>query len=226
MRLSTASGISASPAGIPHPESVRNIIFDFGGVICNIDFSLTIEKFKAFGPPAPENDLPEAEVNRRFYEVMEALETGKIPPEEFRRRIREHYKGRPSDEKIDAAWNALLLDIPEPRIRLLEQIRTTYRIFLLSNSNQIHYDHYLAPFQERFGYTDFDGLFEKAWFSFRMGMKKPDREIYEYVLSAHGLVPAETLFIDDLPVNVQAAVDAGMQGYVLKPGEEFGLLFV
>ena len=219
MRLSSASGI-------PHPESVRNIIFDFGGVICNIDFSRSIEKFNAFGPPAPENDLPGEEVKRRFNEVMEALETGKISPEEFRRRIREHYLNRPPDERIDEAWNALLLDIPEPRIRLLEQIRTRYRIFLLSNSNRIHYDHYLASFRERFGYADFDGLFEKAWFSFRMGMKKPDREIYDHVLSFHGLVPAETLFIDDLPANVQAAVDAGMQGYVLKPGEEFGLLFV
>jgi glucose-1-phosphatase len=213
-------------SGILDPASVRNIIFDFGGVICDLDIDRTKRKFKEFGPPKNNAGMNPEQAGHAFDELFELLESGKISPEFFRASIRDYYAQSPTDKAIDEAWNALLLDIPEHRVRILEKIRGTYRIFLLSNSNQIHYDHYVKRFSERFGYADFDALFEKAWFSYRIGMKKPDIEIFEYVLSSHDLLPAETLFIDDTLMHVEAAESAGIQGYHLKPGEEIASLFV
>jgi len=119
----------------------------------------------------------------------------------------------------------MLLDIPTERIRLLEAARKNYRIFLLSNSNEIHYHEYLEKFREKFGYDDFDDLFEKAYFSFRLKMQKPNREIFDYVVKNHGLDPGETLFIDDSAVHVEGARKALLNAYHLKPGEEISGLF-
>jgi putative hydrolase of the HAD superfamily len=212
-------------AGIPDPGSVRNIIFDFGGVICDLDIERTKEKFVAFGPPKEPSAVSPGESDRAFNLLVEMLESGQIPPAFFRETIRNHYISAPSDEQIDDAWNALLLDIPPARIRLLETIRDRYRIFLLSNSNQIHYECYSRRFSQAFGYPDFDALFEKAWFSYRIRMKKPDREIFEFVLADKGLDPAETLFIDDTLMHVQAAQAIGIRGYHLVPGVDITDLF-
>ena len=207
-------------------SSVKAIIFDFGGVICDIDIRLTVEKFREFGPPKDGIRTTTEESEKEFDRLTEALETGKISPDRFRQAIRDHYQRTLSDRDVDDAWNALLLDIPEHRIRMLEQIRNTYRIFLLSNSNRIHYDCYAKRFSERFGYPDFDSLFEKAWFSFRIGLKKPDPEIFKFVLSQHGLAPGETLFIDDTLEHIQSAKSLGINTYHLKPGEDAGSLFL
>jgi putative hydrolase of the HAD superfamily len=129
-----------------------------------------------------------------------------------------------SDASIDKAWNALLLDIPPERIRLLEQLRNHYRIFLLSNSNKIHYDQYVSDFRATFGYNDFDALFEKAWFSFNIGLKKPHRVIFDYVAEHSNLVPAETLFIDDTLMHVQGAAEAGLHAHHLRISEGESIL--
>ena len=218
--------MTLNPASaIRHPASVRNIIFDFGGVLCDLDIDLTKKKFEEFGPPRDASNTTPEEAGKAFGRLVEELETDRITAAGFRNAIRSHYLRPLTDTQIDHAWNALLGDIPEHRIRLLEKIRGTYRIFLLSNSNRIHYDHYLARFTGQFGYAGFDDLFEKAWFSFNIGMKKPDREIFEFVLAQHRLNPGETLFIDDTLMHVEGAAVSGIQGYHLKPGEEVTRLF-
>ncbi len=213
------------PFVTPHASSIRNIIFDFGGVICDIDPRFTVEKFKAFGPAKEGRPSSPEETGRMFEKLVEVYETGKITSAEFRDAIREHYALPLSDERIDEAWNALLLEIPEGRIRLIEEARKDYRLFLLSNSNEIHYHCYAQRLTDRFGYAGFDDLFEKAWFSYRTGLSKPDPEIFRLVLDHHRLVPSETLFIDDTLKHVRAAESIGIQGYHLKPGEDIRDLF-
>jgi putative hydrolase of the HAD superfamily len=119
----------------------------------------------------------------------------------------------------------LLLGIPEPRIRLLESIQETYRIFLLSNSNEIHYLKYREEFQRQYGYRDFDALFEKVYFSYLLHLKKPEPAIFKWVLNENKLDPAETLFIDDTLMHVEAARELGITGYHLREGEELSMLF-
>ena len=210
---------------IPHHNSIKNIIFDFGGVICDIDISLSEQKFKAFGPPKTISALSKKEQDHEFEKLVNQLETGNLAPVKFRETIREFYVSKPSDEAIDAAWNALLLGIPGERIKLLESIRDHYHIFLLSNSNEIHYLKYLHDFQVKFGYNDFNDLFEKAWFSFQVRLKKPDRKIFEFALSNGGLIPEETLFIDDTLVHIESARKTGINGLFLEKGDDIVDLF-
>jgi len=215
------SKISHPASLISGPAQIKNIIFDFGGVICNLDIKRTEKQFLALGLQAftPEYAASGAR-------LFQDIETGVVTSRVFRDTLRQFFPNPVSDAQIDDAWNALLLEIPEPRIRVLEKLRKHYRIFLLSNSNEIHYLKYVEDFR-RYGYHDFDDLFEKAYFSFQLGCKKPSPEIFTYVLNDAGLNPSETLFIDDTLVHVKGAQCLGIQAHHLKidQGEQFIDLF-
>ncbi|MGA2823975.1 MAG: HAD family phosphatase [Bacteroidales bacterium] len=210
---------------IPHHSSIKNIIFDFGGVICDLDIQRTIDKFKEFGLPKMEFSTAPEEQDQLFEKLVSNYETGLITSRQFRDAIRNHYQVPPSDAAIDDAWNALMMKIPEPRIRLLENIRDSYRIFLLSNSNEIHFLKYREDLRQHYGYRDFDALFEKVYFSYRLHLKKPDLAIFQLVLNENKLDPAETLFIDDTLMHIEAAHELGITGYHLRDGEELVQLF-
>jgi putative hydrolase of the HAD superfamily len=222
MHLNLAK-ISNPKSQIPNPKSIKNLIFDFGGVICNIDIKRTEKAFMDLG-------LKKFDTGKSISDsagLFEDIETGAIAPQQFRDELKKFFVNPVTDRQLDDAWNALLLDIPEPRIRLLEDLRKHYRIFLLSNTNQIHYLCYVENFRKQFGYTDFDALFEKAWFSFHIGFKKPSLEIFRHVLQNSRLEPAETLFIDDTLRHVEGAGNAGIHAHHLKldKGEQVMDLF-
>lgn len=188
------------------PENIKNIIFDFGGVILNIDHDLTTKGFI---------DLGVADFEEKYSQLVQTdlfdnFETGRITPEEFRKKIRTYIPGTVSGRQIDKAWNAMLMDIPRERIIFLENIRKKYRTFLLSNTNAIHYDIYLKDLQKKYGYGSFSDLFEGVYFSFQVGMRKPDMKIFEFVLKENDLDPAETLYIDDSTQHVEGAKKAGL----------------
>ncbi|MCX6276667.1 MAG: HAD family phosphatase [Bacteroidetes bacterium] len=220
---------SKSKLRIPNSEfsnpnsKFRNLIFDFGGVICNIDVKLTQQAFISLGLKTFDTKKSISASSGLF----EKIETGVITTEQFRTELKHFISNPVTDSQIDNAWNALLLDIPASRIRLLEQVRTHYRIFLLSNSNEIHYFKFLENFQQEYRYRDFDALFEKAYFSFNIGLKKPAREIFEFVIEKSNINPAETIFIDDTLVHVEGARQVGIHGYHLKisEGEQITDLF-
>ena len=221
------SKISHPNSEIRNPKLVKNIIFDFGGVLCDLDIKRTEEKFKEFGTPVPDKTSSPLEQAFEFEQLVGHFETGAISSKDFRVIIKNYYQVPPSDQAIDEAWNALLLDIPEPRIRLLEQIRGYYRNFMLTYTNEIHNLKYLENFRAQYGYSDFDSLFEKAYFSYRIGFKKPDIEIFSYVLNNSHLIPSETLFIDDTLIHVETAQSMGIQAHHLQiqAGEQIMDLF-
>lgn len=212
---------------VPNHDKIKNIIFDFGGVICDLDISRTEKKFKEFGPVKPTANISKEDSSLRFDILVGQYEKGAITSEEFREIIKHHYQTSPTDAAIDETWNALLVGIPEQRIRLLEDIRNHYRIFLLSNSNEIHYQHNLLDFREKSGNDDFNDLFEKAYFSFQIHLSKPGKEIFEFVLKDSRLDPPQTLFIDDTIKHIETARDLGINGYHLniKNGEQVLDLF-
>ena len=221
------SKISNPSSQIPHPKFIKNILFDFGDVICDLDRKRTEKKFEEFGAPKIVRIGSPEEQDFQFQQIVGRYEMGAISSNEFREIIKDHYLVTPSDQAVDDAWNALLLDIPESRIRLLEQIRENYRIFMLTNTNEIHYHRYLESFRKQYGYKDFDSLFEKAYFSYRIGLKKPDIEIFRYVLNNSHLNPSETLFIDDTLIHVDSARSLGIQAHHLQiqAGEQIMDLF-
>jgi glucose-1-phosphatase len=202
-------------------KTIRNIIFDFGGVVLDIDPSLTLKELANLGFKNTE-----VFVTPDFQEgVMNKFERGILTPEIFRQKVRESLGAEVSDQKIDDAWNALLLDIPKERIAVIEALRKNYKTFLLSNSNEIHYDVYVRDLQLRFGYREFDQLFDKAYFSFDLHLSKPNPEIFEFVLNQHRLVPSETLFIDDTFEHIEAARKLGLKTYHLQKPERLRDIF-
>ncbi len=204
-------------------KEIKNIVFDFGGVIINIDFQNAINEFVRLGISNFDEYYSKFTQNKLF----EDLERGNISPEDFRKILKESFDKPVSDEQINNAWNALLLDIPPHRIKLLEEVKKNYRIFLLSNSNIIHYDDYVEVLRNNFGYNDFSDLFEEACFSFNVGMIKPDKDIFEYLIKNNNIKAAETLFIDDFPQHVETAKSLGLNTYRLnaEEGEDVSELF-
>ncbi|PKP30038.1 MAG: HAD family phosphatase [Bacteroidetes bacterium HGW-Bacteroidetes-16] len=201
---------------------IKNIIFDFGGVILDIDPQLTINELINLGLKNPEKLLTSG-----FMEDIAAkFERGILTPEVFRTKLRNFLQVDATDQQLDEAWNALLFDIPSERIAVIEQVKKHYLTLLLSNSNEIHYDLFVRDLQLRFGYREFDELFHKAYFSFDLHLSKPNPEVYEFVINQHDLDPGKTLFIDDREDNIEVAQQLGFKTYLLQKPERVRDLFV
>ncbi|MCD6331925.1 MAG: HAD-IA family hydrolase, partial [Bacteroidales bacterium] len=204
------------PKPSPKPP-FKNIIFDLGGVLMQIDFTLT---FHAFEQLVAQN--PEHAERRKFSaqllfqdpavkQILEGFETGKITEQVFRTGIMAASGLTVSDEEFDAAWNALLMYYPEDYIPLVQQLRKNYRVFLLSNTNSIHRRYFNHKLKEQFGIESMDHLMDQAFYSFELGFRKPDPRIYQKMQEQTGISFEETLFLDDLEDNIISARQAGMQ---------------
>jgi len=203
-------------------KPIRNIVFDLGNVIINIDPNLTLQKFQSMGV----TNFDEMYTMIRQSDVFDRLDTGKITLPEFRDAIREFTKVKLTDEQVDDAWCAMLLDFPEENAELLRKLRSYgYRLYMLSNTNEMHIDFYTGYLKHRFGRDLFSELFDRTFYSYEIGYRKPNREAFEYVLKAEGLKSAETLFIDDLEHNVIGARQTGMQAYYHPKGDRLVNLF-
>ncbi len=188
-------------------QKIKNIIFDLGGVILNIDFKETEMAFAALGI----GNFNAYYTLQSITPLFENLETGKIKPEVFCESFRALVKTSLTDQEITQAWNALLLDFPPERITWLKEIGKRYKIYLLSNTNAIHYDAIRKKYRETIEDKAFDDLFVKAYYSHTMGLRKTSREIFETILKNENLVAAETVFIDDSEANIKAAKLVGLQ---------------
>ncbi len=180
----------------------QTLIFDLGGVIINLDTNATYRAFLRHNPAlTPEVLHHSTPIN---------YEMGLISDEQFRDEVRGLISPRLTDEEIDECWNAMILDIPEWRIELLRRLRNDHSVFLLSNTNDIHLQ---KVNEERLpdGIRSIDELFDKAYYSHRMNKRKPNRDIFEQVISENDLLPEETLFIDDNPDNITGAESTGLQ---------------
>lgn len=195
---------------------VRNIIFDLGGVILNINYGNTIARLSELSG----QDFAAIYTQHRQDAIFDDFETGKITSDGFRQRLRQLLQVPASDQAIDDAWNAMLLDIPPSRIDFLEGVGNQKRIFLLSNTNEIHKKAFDQIVTDSFGdrLSDLSNLFEKAYYSHLVGDRKPKASIFERVLAENQLNPAETLFIDDTLGHVEGAKQVGLQAFHLTDG--------
>jgi glucose-1-phosphatase len=187
--------------------SFKNIIFDLGAVIIDINVPKTVEAFAAL-------------LNREHLWVQEQLkvagifrryETGEWNDAQFREQIRQVLGVAFTDEQIDNAWNALLLQIPRERIELIQWLQPRYRTFVLSNTNPIHIREVNRILQRDTGVSSLDVLFERVYLSYEMGKMKPSADIYQQVLEESGLVAEETVFLDDNLDNLASAQQLGIQ---------------
>ena len=194
-------------------KNIKNIIFDYGNVIINLDINATYNAFHQLGALDFASDWDKIMANKLFY----LFERGDISVPDFRKELKMSFPHPVTDTQLDWAWNVLLKDMPEKRISLLKNIHSIYRTFILSNSNKIHYDYYVNDLKTQYQLSDFDQLVEKAYFSFHVNLIKPEPEFYQLLLSNHDLIPEETLFIDDLKKNIEAASQLGINTLWLTP---------
>ena len=200
---------------------IKNIIFDLGGVILDIDENVVYKELEKLGI-----DVHELPHSKEFMSVMSKFDMGIYTAATFRKRIKSLLgQEKMTDQKFDTIWNAMLLDIPHERIEAIEQIKKHYKIFLMSNTNEIHYDLYVRDLQLRFGYKEFDALFDKSYFSFAEHLEKPDPRFFELILDHEGLLPDETLFIDDTEKNIKVAKSLGINTYHIRRDELVRNLF-
>jgi HAD superfamily hydrolase (TIGR01509 family) len=201
-------------------KNYQAIIFDLGKVLINLDYSRTIKSFHKMGFEGFNFD-PLPQELRSFFDLFEK---GKVSSQEFRAYLKRYFKKEMTDGEIDTAWNAMLLDVPPERINLLKKLKNKSRIFLLSNTNEIHIDFFSNYINKEYGQNTFSGLFEKEYYSYKMGMRKPDIEIFDHVLKENQLDPGKTLFIDDSPENISGAKKAGIITYHLSPDEDISTI--
>lgn len=200
--------------------AIRNIIFDLGGVIINLDTPKTIAAFDALSGVAFESIYTQAQQISLFDE----FDKGIISETDFFNTIQGLLKTSASIEQLKQAWNAMLLDFPKHRLSLLLELKSKYRTFLLSNTNETHIVEFEKILYKEHVHHNLDFFFEKAYYSCRMGMRKPDTEIFEFVLRENGLDPSETLFIDDTQKHVDGARKCSIEAHLLPAGKDIARL--
>ena len=200
---------------------IKNIIFDLGGVVLDIDETIVYKELEKLGISTSE-----LAHSKEFIDIMSKFDTGIYTAPTFRKKAKALLgQEKMTDQRFDAIWNAMILDIPRERIEAIEKVKKHYKIFLMSNSNVIHYDLYVRDLQLRFGYHEFDELFNKSYFSFAEHLEKPDPRFFELILDHEGLLPEETLFIDDTAENIKAAKSLGINTYHIRRDELVRNLF-
>jgi putative hydrolase of the HAD superfamily len=190
-----------------------NIIFDLGGVILNLNYQKTIDAFKSLGL----KDFEESYTQLNQTTLFDDFERGQISDVEFRKGLGAAFDTEIPDSELDAAWNAMLLDLPFERLNFLDDLKEKHRIVLLSNTNEIHVRSFEEQMKRVHGIPNLEQYFEKVFYSCRVGMRKPEPRIFQMVVGEMGFKPAETLFIDDSPQHIEGAKSIGLNTYHLRP---------
>ena len=196
-------------------KSIKNILLDLGGVICDLDWEKMSQSFKNL---SPDNES----VNRKALELELYIrfETGLISEEEFifsgKRLLGSHV----SEQQFIEAWNSILSKIPSSRIELLKKLGTRYNLFLLSNTNVIHHRYIDEEILYKLGHDKLESFFQKIFMSYEIKIRKPDLECFHHVVNTLDLPAKEILFIDDDEKNTKTAIEAGMQSHFLDLNKE------
>ena len=196
---------------------MRNIIFDFGGVLVNLDRKRCIDAFTRIGAGAIAGYVDECRQEDLFHD----LEVGDTGVGQFCDAVRQACGGcNATDEDICGAWDALLTVIPKRRLDKLAELKRDFRLVLLSNTNPIHWRKAVDDYFTQGG-LNVNYYFEKTYLSYEMRMLKPDEEIYRKVLDSSGMDAGDTLFIDDSKANCAAAERLGITSMHVTCGDEW-----
>jgi riboflavin kinase/FMN adenylyltransferase len=195
-------------------KGIKNILFDFGGVLVDLHPQACLDAFAALGMPQVADYLTPYGHKGPFGK----MENGEMDAAAFCREIRALFRVTATDEQIQEAWAAFLLHIPLQKMRMVHELAKHYRVFLLSNTNPIHIRK-LSEFEQA-GFP-LKECFEKCYLSYEVGLSKPGPEIFRYVLRDAGIRPEETLLVDDGPANCQTAAELGLQTFQPLPFDDF-----
>ena len=201
-------------------KNIKNIVFDLGGVLVDLDFKAAINGLQQAGFANVKEQLQTLHQGG----IFQKFELGEMSADEFRTAIRENSTVELTDEEVDNLWNAMLLEIPREKLELILDLRGKYMVYLLSNTNSIHWDYVC---KNAFNYRGFrvKDYFEETFLSYEMHLAKPDKAIFEKVLQDANLLPEETLFIDDSEANCKAAEEVGIHAHHYHIGDDLSKVF-
>lgn len=212
----------------PAYSGIKNIVFDYGGVIIDLYMDRTYQAFANLGV----TNLPSLMGQLKDTHVFYQFEIGALGAEAFINRLLNllpphlNYDGE-TVYKVIAAWNAMLGEIPKERLELLTNLKSNYNTFLLSNTNALHISAVDQYLKSAHGVDSIAPYFHKVYYSYKVGLRKPNADIYEHLLKQENLNPAETLFIDDNLPNIEAANALGIVTHHLQsPKEDVRELFI
>lgn len=197
-------------------QEIKNIIFDLGGVLLNVDYHKTATAFKLLGANQFDEFYSQANANHLF----EALETGEISEDSFYETISQSCSPQTTKMQIQAAWNDILLDFRTESLSVLDKLKDKYKLFLFSNTNSIHLTAFNKILLEQTGNASLDNYFKKSYYSHLIHLRKPYPATYQWLLEDAKLVAAETLFVDDSINNIEGAMAVGIKVHHLLPGEK------
>lgn len=195
-------------------RGIKHIIFDLGGVLLNIDYNLTEKAFVELGI----HNFGELYSQLKQTDIFDSLETGKIDEQEFLAAMRKVAEKELSYEQIIKAWNAMLLNFPLRRLQILQQLRIHHDLILLSNTNKIHETAFNQILMQEHSIPNIGVFFDKVYLSHRVGMRKPNADIFQKILDDTGFIPEHTLFIDDSPQHIEGANALGIRTIYLEKG--------
>lgn len=197
-------------------NKIENVIFDLGGVLLDIDYNLTRRAFEQLGVVHFDEMYSQSGADQLF----QKLETGKISEENFYEEFNRCTGLNLSPAEIKKAWDAMLLSFREDSLQFLDELSHRHPLFLLSNTNYIHIASFKEIFHGKKREKTFEEYFTRAFYSCEIGLRKPDAECYEWLLSELSVEAGATLFIDDSLANIEGAQKAGMQTIHLIPGKK------
>jgi len=188
-------------------NKIKNIIFDLGGVLFDINYDLTAQAFERLGV----KDFRNIFAKKGQADVIDRLEEGKISVHELSKELSEICGITLNTTEVIAAWDIMLFNIPAHRFDLLNELKKNYRIFLYSNINEIHEEGVHRRIQEMHGFPNLEQHFEKVYYSHHLGIRKPKPDGFLHIIKEQNLDAKETLFIDDSPQHIEGAKKAGLQ---------------
>ena len=198
---------------LPELDNFDAVIFDLGEVIIDLDPAAVVEKFSAHLDPKRKGVVSELIVkSNALYE----FETGKMDEETFISNVNDVLDINLDREEFISIWNSMLLPIKEERIQMLENLKKSHRVFFLSNTNQIHQGKFDEMIREAGTYEKLSEVVEEAIYSHVVGMRKPEKEIYTYIIDVIGTNPEKVLFLDDKEENIVAASQMGINGMIVR----------
>lgn len=199
---------------------VRNIFFDLGGVLFNLNTRLSLRRFAALGMDIPEEILSDtkpfnASPDGHFiFRLIHKVDLGELGGDEFISIVREHCHGGVTDAEVLAAYNEVV-EVPLESLKLLDTLRHTYRLYVVSNIGDLHWER-VCQLARQQGY-DLEDTFTQCFLSFQMHLAKPDLAYFQEAIMQSGVVPSETLYIDDSLRNIEAGRCAGLQVQHIQP---------
>jgi len=201
-------------------KNYKAIIFDLGGVILNIDYKLTIEAFKKLGI----KDATSFYGKKVQHPIFDKIEVGEVSPKVFLEFLQKESR-KASLREVKNAWNAMLLDLPQKRLEVIKKLKNNHKIFLLSNTNEIHINA-LKRILDNAKWVNFTSLFDKIYLSHEIGYRKPNKVAFQIILKENGLQTREVYFIDDSPQHIKAAKNLGINCHYLQEKEDITELFL